>query len=202
MNTFVGRDWTKSVDDNWPRFLETWRPLIEHAEQHDIKVGIENCPMLFTADEWPGGKNLAQQPGDLGDGCSTIFPAITLDSTTIRRTWSFSRWTTLTPMREFARSNFSRSRQGRARRSTSNSIDVGILAHPNDYHTPKLPGMGEVDWGKFFSTLTDTGYSRARFASKSKTGPMRARSLVRARSESRATSHFAESIGLSLLTDA
>lgn len=36
---------------------------------------------------------------------------------------------------------------------------VGILAHPNEYHTPKLPGMGDVDWGKFFSVLTDTGYN-------------------------------------------
>ena len=35
---------------------------------------------------------------------------------------------------------------------------VGILAHPNEYHTPKLPGLGDVDWGRFFSTLSDTGY--------------------------------------------
>ena len=65
MNTFIGRDWTKSVDDNWPRFLETWTPIIRHAEDQGVKVGIENCPMLFTADEWPGGKNLAGSPGDL-----------------------------------------------------------------------------------------------------------------------------------------
>ena len=62
VNTFVGRDWTKSVDDNWPRFLKTWRPLIAFAEDHGIKIGIENCPMLFTNDEWPGGKNLAMCP--------------------------------------------------------------------------------------------------------------------------------------------
>jgi sugar phosphate isomerase/epimerase len=36
--------------------------------------------------------------------------------------------------------------------------EVGILAHPSEYHTPKLPGFGEVNWGKFFSTLTDVGY--------------------------------------------
>ena len=39
--------------------------------------------------------------------------------------------------------------------------EVGILAHPNEYHTPKLPGLGEVDWGKFFSHLTDAGYKGA-----------------------------------------
>ena len=62
MNTFVGRDWTQSVDDNWPRFLEIWRPLVQLAEEHGVRIGIENCPMLFTGDEWPGGKNLATSP--------------------------------------------------------------------------------------------------------------------------------------------
>ncbi|MCA9147467.1 MAG: sugar phosphate isomerase/epimerase, partial [Planctomycetales bacterium] len=62
MNTFIGRDWTKSVDDNWPRFLEVWKPLIRYAEEQEVRVGIENCPMSFTADEWPGGKNLATTP--------------------------------------------------------------------------------------------------------------------------------------------
>jgi sugar phosphate isomerase/epimerase len=37
--------------------------------------------------------------------------------------------------------------------------EVGILAHPLEYHTPKLPGLGDVDWGKFFSVLGDTGYN-------------------------------------------
>ena len=59
VNTFAGRDWTKTVDDNWPRFLKTWRPLAAFAEDHGVRIGIENCPMLFTRDEWPGGKNLA-----------------------------------------------------------------------------------------------------------------------------------------------
>ena len=62
MNTFVGRDWTQSVDANWPRFLETWRPLVKFAEEQKVRIGIENCPMLFSADEWPGGKNLATTP--------------------------------------------------------------------------------------------------------------------------------------------
>src|SRR5882724_10916264 len=62
VNTFVGRDWTKSVDDNWPRFLDIWKPLVQFAEEKGVKIGIENCPMLFTKDEWPGGKNLATSP--------------------------------------------------------------------------------------------------------------------------------------------
>jgi len=62
VNTFIGRDWTKSVDDNWPRFKEVWPDLIKFAEDQDIKVAIENCPMYFSNDEWPSGKNLAHTP--------------------------------------------------------------------------------------------------------------------------------------------
>jgi sugar phosphate isomerase/epimerase len=36
---------------------------------------------------------------------------------------------------------------------------VGILATPLSYHTPKLPGLGDVKWGSFFSTLSETGYT-------------------------------------------
>lgn len=57
MNTFIGRDWTQSVDANWPRFKKVWKPLVKFAEDHGVKIGIENCPMFFSSDEWPGGKN-------------------------------------------------------------------------------------------------------------------------------------------------
>jgi len=72
VNTFTGRDWTQSVDDNWPRFLKTWKPLIKFAEDHGIKIGIENCPMSFTKDEWPGGKNLFTTPVICGARSTTF----------------------------------------------------------------------------------------------------------------------------------
>src|SRR4051812_23413226 len=59
MNTFVGRDPSKSIEDNWPMFEEIWPPIVAFAEQQGVRIGIENCPMLFSLDEWPGGKNLA-----------------------------------------------------------------------------------------------------------------------------------------------
>ncbi len=62
VNTFVGRDWTQSVDANWPRFREVWPPLVKFAEDRGVKIAIENCPMFFSGDEWPGGKNLAHSP--------------------------------------------------------------------------------------------------------------------------------------------
>jgi len=156
MNTFIGRDWTKSVDDNWPRFLETWTPIIRHAEDHGVKVGIENCPMLFTADEWPGGKNLASNPAIW----RRMFNDIPSDNFGLNYDPShlvFQHMDYLKPMREFSDRIFHVHAKD-VRVDQHLLDDLGILAHPNDYHFPKLPGMGDVDWGLFFSTLTDTGY--------------------------------------------
>ena len=156
MNTFIGRDWTKSIDDNWPRFLETWKPIIRHAEEHGVRVGIENCPMLFTADEWPGGKNLAASPVIW----RRMFSDIPSDSFGLNYDPShlvFQQMDYLKPLRDFTDKLFHL--HAKDVRVDQHRLDeVGILAHPNDYHSPKLPGMGEVDWGRFFSTLTSVGY--------------------------------------------
>lgn len=156
MNTFLGRDWTKSVDDNWPRFLETWRPLIQHAEDAGVRVGIENCPMLFTADEWPGGKNLGTTP----EIWTRMFSDIPSDSFGLNYDPSHMIWQHmdyLAPLRNFRDKLFHI--HAKDVRIDRHRLDqVGIMAHPAKYHTPKLPGMGDVDWGKFFSQLTDAGY--------------------------------------------
>lgn len=156
MNTFIGRDWTKSVEANWPRFKKTWKPLIRYAENRGVRVGIENCPMFFTNDEWPGGKNLAHSPAIW----RRMFEAIPSDHFGLNYDPSHMIWQHmdyLRPMREFADRLFHvHAKDVRLDRDRLN--DVGIMATPNEYHTPKLPGMGDVDWGQFFSILTDTGY--------------------------------------------
>ena len=156
MNTFVGRDWKLSVDENWPRFLDIWRPLIAFAEEQDVRVGIENCPMSFSADEWPGGKNLATTPSIwrrmFEDIPSTNFG---LNYDPSHMIWQHMDY--LKPIREFGH-RFSHVHAKDVRIDKHALDDVGIMAFPADYHTPKLPGMGDVDWGQFFSALTDTGY--------------------------------------------
>ena len=62
MNTFVGRDPHKNVDENIEIFKEVWPPIVQFAEENGIRIGIENCPMLFSNDEWPGGQNLMTTP--------------------------------------------------------------------------------------------------------------------------------------------
>ncbi len=156
MNTFVGRDWTRSVEDNWPRFLEVWRPLIAHAREHDVRVGIENCPMLFTADEWPGGKNLATTPTIW----QRMFEDIPSDHFGLNYDPSHMVWQQmdyLKPIRDFSeRLVHVHAKDVRLDHHRLNQ--VGTLAHPLLYHTPKLPGLGDVNWGQFCSVLSDCGY--------------------------------------------
>lgn len=156
VNTFIGRDWTKSVDENWPRFLETWEPLIDFAEVHGRRIAIENCPMLFSSDEWPGGKNLATTPAVW----QRMFEDIQSDSFGLNFDPSHFVWQQMdyiAPLRDFRHKLFhTHAKDARVDRHRLNQ--VGILATPLEFHVPKLPGLGNVDWGAFFSTLSDTGY--------------------------------------------
>ena len=36
-----------------------------------------------------------------------------------------------------------------------------MLAYPLAFMLPKIPGLGDVDWSKFVSALTDIGYDGA-----------------------------------------
>jgi sugar phosphate isomerase/epimerase len=155
-NTFIGRDWTQSIDANWPRFLEVWKPLVAFAEEQEVRIGIENCPMLFTQDEWPGGKNLAVSPKIWRRMFAEIGSAhLGLNYDPSHMVWQ--RMCYLKPLREF-RDRLVHVHAKDVRIDQERLDDVGILAHPLEYHVPKLPGLGDVDWGKFFSVLTDVGY--------------------------------------------
>jgi sugar phosphate isomerase/epimerase len=159
VNTFVGRDWTRSVDDNWPRFLEVWRPLVKYAADHDVRMGIENCPMLFSRDEWPGGKNLATSPAIWRRMFEDIpSPYFGLNYDPSHLVWQ--QMDCVRPLVEFADRLFHvHAKDARVDRERLNA--VGILALPTEYHSPKLPGLGDVPWGKFFSTLNEVGYRGA-----------------------------------------
>jgi len=159
VNTFIGRDWTKSVDENWPRFLEVWRPLVKFAAGNGVKIGIENCPMSFTRDEWPGGKNLATSPAIWRRMFNDIPDAnFGLNFDPSHMIWQ--RMDYLKPLREFKARIFHVHAKD-ARIDQDRLDDVGILAFPNEFHTPKLPGLGDVNWARFLSVLGETGYQGA-----------------------------------------
>lgn len=159
VNTFVGRDWTKTVDENWPRFLKVWKPLIAFAEEHGIRIGIENCPMLFTRDEWPGGKNLATTPVIW----RRMFSDIPSDSFGLNYDPShlvLQRMDPVAPLGEFKEKLF----HLHAKDMTVDSArlnEAGIFAYPKEWHTPRIPGLGEIDWARFVGRLYEIGYQGA-----------------------------------------
>ncbi len=159
VNTFVGRDWTRSVEDNWPRFLSVWRDLVSFAEEQGVLIGIENCPMLFTADEWPGGKNLAASPAIW----RRMFEDIPSAHFGLNYDPSHLLWQQMdyvAPIEEFSSRIFHVHAKDVAV-DRPRLDQVGILAYPLQFHTPKLPGRGDIDWSRFFQALKTSGYDGA-----------------------------------------
>jgi sugar phosphate isomerase/epimerase len=159
VNTFVGRDHLLSIEDNFKRFKRVWPGIVRHAEKRGVKIGIENCPMFFTADEWPGGKNLASSPAiwrRMFDEIPSENFGLNYDPSHL--VWQFMDY--IKPIYEFKDRIFHMHiKDAKILRDELN--DVGILATPLSFHRPKLPGLGDVNWGKFFSALTDIGYKGA-----------------------------------------
>ncbi|MBT5705616.1 sugar phosphate isomerase/epimerase [bacterium] len=157
VNTFIGRDPSKSIEGNWPRFLEVWRPLVKLAEENGVKIAIENCPMYFSNDEWPSGKNLAYCP----EVWRRMFHDISSDSFGLNYDPSHFVWQHIQEgpaLIEFASKLFhAHAKDARVDQDRLN--DVGILGTPLQYHTPKLPGLGNVNWTHFFSILSEQGYA-------------------------------------------
>ena len=159
VTTFLGRDPAKSVEENWPRFLEVWKPLVALAEDQGVRIGIENCPMYFSADEWPSGKNLAISPAIW----RRMFEDIPSDFLGLNYDPSHLLWMQMDyvkPLKEFREKLFHiHAKDAIVDRAALD--DVGILATPLEFHTPKLPGLGDINWGRFFSVLGQVGYTGA-----------------------------------------
>ena len=157
MTTFVGRDLVKTIDDQWGDFEAVWKPLIAFAESQGVRVGIENCPMLFTWDEWPGGKNLAISP----DIWQRMFDSIPSEQWGLNFDPSHLIWQHIDYVRcirEFGKRFIHV-------HAKDTKIDSDLIYQHSimgvKWHRPKLPGLGDVNWGAFFSTLNDVGYKDA-----------------------------------------
>lgn len=157
MNTFIGADPAKHDDDNFEIFREVWPPVIKYAEERNIKIGIENCPMFFTRDEWPSGKNLAHSPALW----RRMFEAIPSPNFGLNYDPSHMIWQMMDyvrPIFEFRERIFHVHLKD-AKVTWDRIDDVGILTHPKNLHTPKIPGLGDIDWASFFSALFEAGFS-------------------------------------------
>lgn len=159
VTTFVGRDKTQATEAQWPRFLATWRPIVAYAGERNVRIGIENCPMRFTKDEWPGGTNLAISPAVWEQMWSDIPDAhwgLNYDPSH----FVLQHMDYTLPFRKYPERMIHIHAKD-ARIDVDQRNHHGVFSHPNLWHTPKIPGLGDVDWGRFIGYLRETGYGGA-----------------------------------------
>ena len=156
VNTFVGRDPQKSLDENFRLFKKTWPPIIKLADDNNIRIGIENCPMFFTMDEWPGGKNLATTP-EIWDRMFDFIPSLNFGLNYDPSHMIWQMMDSIQPIYDYKnRLHHIHLKDAKVYKNKLNR--VGIMATPLEFHSPKLPGLGDVNWRDFFSALTSVGY--------------------------------------------
>jgi sugar phosphate isomerase/epimerase len=156
VGTFVGRDQDKTTPANLEAFAKIWPPIVKFAADHQVKIAIENCPMIFSYDEWPGGNNLASSPA-IWKQIWEIIPAdnfgLNLDpSHLILQMIDYER-----VVYEFADKIFHVHAKD-LQIDREGLYQNGVLSQGMGWQIPRLPGLGDINWGKFISALYRVGY--------------------------------------------
>jgi sugar phosphate isomerase/epimerase len=159
VGTFIGRDQNRSVADNLEEVRRVWPDLVRFAGQHGVTIVIENCPMIFSADEWPGGKNLAYSPAiwrRLFEIVDARNFGLNLDPSHL--VWQFIDYERA--VREFGpRIHHVHAKDMEIDRD--GLFEQGVMSAGVGWQIPRLPGLGEIDWGRFVAALYRVGYQGA-----------------------------------------
>ena len=156
VGTFIGKDRNKTVPQNLEDYAKVWPPIVKFAKDHGIKIAIENCPMIFSYDEWPGGNNLAASPAIWRKMWEIIPDAnfgLNLDpSHLILQMIDYER-----VIHEFAEKLFHVHAKD-LHIDRDGLYNNGVLSQGMGWQVPRLPGRGDVDWSKFIAALKSVGY--------------------------------------------
>ena len=156
VGTFVGNDQTRPLPENLARFREYWPPLVDYAGERGVRIAIENCPMIFSLDEWPGGQNLAYAPAIWEE----MFAAVPADNFGLNLDPSHLVWLMIDYERvvyDFAERIFHvHAKDLEIRRDGLHRH--GTLSSGMGWQVPRLPGLGEVRWDRFLAALYAVGY--------------------------------------------
>lgn len=157
VTTFIGKDKTKSVEENLEKYVKVWTPIVRHAEEMGVRIGIENCPMYYTKDEWPGGNNLASTPY-IWKKMFELIPSKNLGLNFDPSHPYLLGASYIKPVYEFADRIFHV--HFKDIQIYQDKVDeYGRFSHPALWHSPKLPGLGGVDFAAFCSALNDIRYT-------------------------------------------
>ena len=156
VGTFIGRDKDKTVEENFEIFKEIWPSIVQYAGDKGVRIAIENCPMIFTNDEWPGGNNLASSPAIWRE----MFRIIPDENFGLNLDPSHLVWLMIDyyqVIREFNQRIFHVHAKD-LEIDREGLYENGTLSLGMGWQIPRLPGLGEVDWGGFISQLYRFGY--------------------------------------------
>lgn len=156
VTTFIGRDQFKTVEENLELVKEIWPPIVQLAEEKGVKIAIENCPMLFGPDQWPGGQNIATTPA-IWRKIFEIIPSKNLGLNYDPSHFVWQMMDYIEPLYEF-KDRIYHVHFKDIKLYPEKLNQVGITAYPLEFMNPKLPGLGDVNWGRFVSALTDIGF--------------------------------------------
>ena len=157
VTTFIGKDQYKTFEENIELFKQVWPGLIALAEACGVKVAIENCPMLFGADQWPGGQNLMCTPKIYRQLFEIIpSPNFGLNFDPSHYVWQGLDY--LKTVYDFSDRIFHIHFKD-IKLYPEKLKECGVLAYPLDYMSPKIPGLGDVNWGAFISALNDIRFN-------------------------------------------
>lgn len=157
VTTFIGRDQTKTVEENLASLEKVWSPLLALAEQCGVRIAIENCPMLFGRDQWPGGQNIMTTPA-IWKKVFEILPSKNLGLNYDPSHFVWQMMDYIQPLYTFQDKLFHVHFKD-IKLYADRLNEHGIMAYPLDFMAPKLPGLGDVNWSKYVSALTDVGYN-------------------------------------------
>ena len=158
VNTFIGADSALSQDENWEKARKVWPEIVSHAQDHGVKIAIENCPMIFSRDEWPSGHNVAYNPkiwrlmleefgetiGLNFDPSHLVWLMIDIESAIYEFGERFYHFQAKDVMIDY-----------------EGLYENGTLTSGIGWQIPRLPGLGHVDWAACFSALHRVGYNGA-----------------------------------------
>ncbi len=156
VNTFIGGDAHKTQLENWEAAKPVWQPIVDHATDAGVKIAIENCPMLFSNDEWPGGHNLAYSPAMWRTMLEEFGDTVGLNLDPSHLVWQMIDIPRV--IDEFGdriyhihAKDLEINREG--------LYEHGIMSAGIGWQVPRMPGLGDVDWAAFFSALYRVGYN-------------------------------------------
>jgi len=155
VNTFCGGDASKHVDANWQDAIKVWPDILAFARDNGVKITFENCPMIFSYDEWPGGHNIAHSPYVWRRIIEAWGDTVGLNFDPSHLVWLMIDQQRF--IKEFGR-NILHMQAKDVMIDRDGLYERGSFSSGMGWQIPRMPGLGDVEWPVIFSGLYRAGY--------------------------------------------